>query len=56
MKYGKIKEWMTSKMCSNCGEIDEKLGSKEIYECKKCKIKLDRDINGARNIHIKAIK
>ena len=56
VKYGKIKEWMTSKMCSNCGEIDEKLGSKEIYECKKCKIKLDRDINGARNIHIKAIK
>lgn len=56
IKFGKINEFMTSKMCSKCGNINEELGSNKIYKCKKCKIKLDRDINGARNIHIKAIK
>jgi len=55
-EYGKIKEWMTSKMCSNCGSIKENLGSSEIYECEECKVTMDRDVNGARNIHIKAIK
>ena len=56
VKYGEINEWMTSKMCSKCGNIKEELGGKKIYECKICKIKIDRDVNGARNIHIKAIK
>jgi len=56
VKYGKIKEWMTSKMCSNCGSINENLGGSEIYDCIDCKIKMDRDVNGARNIYIKAIK
>jgi IS605 OrfB family transposase len=55
-KYGVIDEWMTSKMCSKCGNIDYNLGSNKIYECVECKIKMDRDINGARNIHIKARK
>jgi len=31
VKYGKIKEWMTSKICSMCGNINENLGSSEIY-------------------------
>ena len=56
VKYGKINEWMTSKMCSICGEIKENLGGDEMYECEKCGIKMERDINGARNIHIKGIK
>lgn len=55
-KYGVIDEWMTSKMCSRCGEIKEELGGKKIYRCEKCKLIIDRDINGARNIHIKARK
>jgi transposase len=54
--YGKINEWMTSKMCSNCSNIHENLGSSEMYECSKCKIRMERDINGARNIYIKAIR
>ena len=53
--YGKINEWMTSKMCSMCGHVEEDLGENEMYECTKCGIKMERDINGARNIHIKAI-
>ena len=55
INIGIIDEWMTSKMCSFCGTIDEKLGSKKIYKCKNCKKVLDRDINGARNIYMKAI-
>jgi transposase len=51
----KINEWLTSKMCCNCGCINENLGSKKIFECLECKIKIDRDINGARNIYIKSI-
>ena len=49
-----VNESFTSKVCSNCGEIEENLGSKKIFDCKKCKKKIDRDINGARNIYLKS--
>jgi putative transposase len=55
-EYGNINEWMTSKMCSMCGNVKENLGGNEKYECVKCGIKMERDINGARNIHMRAIK
>ncbi len=55
-KYIMINEWMALKMCSKCGKIKEDLEGSNKYECNKCKIKMDRDINGARNIYIKAIK
>jgi IS605 OrfB family transposase len=55
IQYGKINEWMTSKMCSMCGNIKHDLGSNKKYNCENCKLKIDRDINGARNIHIKSI-
>lgn len=54
--YGEINEWMTSKMCSVCGNIDYDLGGNKIYKCVKCNTKMDRDVNGARNIYIKGIK
>ena len=53
--YGKINEWLTSKTCSNCGNIKYNLGSSEIYDCSNCKKKMERDVNGARNIHIVGI-
>lgn len=56
VKYGKINEWMTSKMCSVCGNIHENLGSSEIYECIKCNTRMERDVQGARCINIKGIK
>lgn len=56
VEYGKIKEWMTSKMCSVCGNIHENLGSSEVYECVKCNTIMERDVQGARCIHIKGIK
>ncbi len=43
-------EYYTSKTCTYCGHIKRDLGNDKTYECNKCKIKLERDSNGARNI------
>jgi transposase len=56
LNCGIINEWMTSKMCSLCGNIKENLGGNEIYECLNCNKKIERDINGSRNIYIVSIK
>ena len=52
-KYRCMDERFTSKMCSNCGYLDEKLGGKKTFKCPKCKVTLDRDLNGCRNIYMK---
>lgn len=46
-------EEYTSKTCGNCGTIKDNLGGNKIFNCSSCKIKIDRDFNGARNILIK---
>lgn len=53
INYKMVNEYYTSKMCSKCGNINENLGSKKLYNCIKCKNKIDRDVNGARNIYHK---
>ena len=50
----KIHEGYTSVLCSNCGNEHKALGSNKTYDCIKCKIQLDRDINASRNIYIKS--
>lgn len=45
-------EEYTSKTCTRCGQLNE-VGSSEIYKCGSCKLTIDRDINGARNIYLK---
>lgn len=52
-KFKLINEYYTSKTCSLCGSYDKKLGGKKVYNCKKCKCSIDRDINGCRNIYMK---
>jgi putative transposase len=47
-------ESYTSKTCTNCGNIKNDLNGNKKYNCSKCNISIDRDINGARNILIKA--
>ena len=44
-------EYLTSKCCSNCETIKDSLGSNKIYECDKCKLIIDRDINASINIY-----
>ena len=58
--YLEVNESYTSKSCTLCGHINEKLGSSEIFRCcnPSCPSKgqsWDRDINGARNILLKSI-
>ena len=43
-------EYYTSKTCTKCGNIKHDLKNNDIYICKQCNLKIDRDINGARNI------
>ena len=46
-----VDRWMaSSKNCSNCGEKNEKLGSKTKWTCNKCGTDHDRDHNAAKNI------
>ena len=46
-------EEYTSKTCTGCGVINRNLGSNEKFSCSKCKLEIDRDVNGSRNILIK---
>jgi transposase len=48
-----IDEIYTSKTCGCCGYIKSDLGSNKIYKCNDCKLEIDRDYNGARNILLK---
>lgn len=45
-----VNEAFTSKTCGCCGFIHAKLGSSKTFKCPRCKIEMDRDVNGARNI------
>jgi putative transposase len=38
-----------------CGCKNENLGGSKIFNCNKCKITMDRDYNGARNIMLKSL-
>ena len=54
LKYMLVDERYTSKTCSCCGWVNDKLGGNKIFACKNCKVELDRDINGCRGIYLKA--
>ncbi|KAK4526316.1 hypothetical protein GAYE_SCF22MG4230 [Galdieria yellowstonensis] len=43
-------EAYTGKTCGMCGEINSKRGGRKIFKCLHCKMRCDRDVNGARNI------
>jgi transposase len=48
------KEHYTSQICSNCGNL-KNIGASKTYNCKKCNITLDRDINSCKNIICKSL-
>lgn len=48
-------ESYTSKTCGNCGVLHEKLKGSKTFNCQNCKISIDRDVNGARNIFIRSL-
>lgn len=45
-----VDEAFTSKTCGGCGSLHPTLGSNKTFQCPVCPFKLDRDVNGARNI------
>jgi len=49
-----VDESYTSKICSNCGNYNDKLKGEKIYNCENCQLTIDRDINACRNIMIKS--
>ncbi len=50
----RVCEAYTSKTCSACGKI-QNIGSKKVMNCTACGTVLDRDINGARGIFLRAL-
>ncbi|WP_446342318.1 zinc ribbon domain-containing protein [Coleofasciculus chthonoplastes] len=46
----------TSKTCSKCGNIHTKLGGNKQFVCPSCGHAIGRDINGAFNILLKALR
>jgi putative transposase len=49
-----VSEAYTSKTCSYCGNVQE-IGSRKIFKCKSCGAVIDRDLNGARGIYLRAL-
>lgn len=47
-------EW-TSKTCGRCSAVHHQLGSRKQFDCPSCGWSCDRDVNGARNIMLKAL-
>ena len=50
MRVIKVNARNTSKQCSNCNNIQNMPLSKRIYNCDRCGMQLDRDINASINI------
>ena len=48
-------EAYTSKTCGVCGRLNESLGSNKHFCCPGCGFECDRDVNGARNILLRAL-
>jgi len=60
IKYGcvvvDVTEEYTSKTCSKCGHVHRKLGGSKTFKCPECEHTLSRDLNGAFNILLKALR
>jgi transposase len=55
-KYDLVNEYLTTKICSNCGNSKEDVGANKTYNCNQCKIKIGRDVNSCRNIYIRSLE
>ena len=52
-KVAVVNEAFTSKTCSCCGSLNNKLGSSKVFKCPTCGVVMDRDANGAKNIFLR---
>ncbi len=49
-------ESYTSKTCTNCGHIHSRLAGAKTFQCPNCGLRIPRDVNGARNIMLRALQ
>ncbi len=49
-------EPITSKTCGVCGHRHTKLGGNKVHKCPNCGTETSRDVNGARNIMLRALR
>lgn len=50
-----VTEEYTSKACSTCGKLSDEYDENRMKTCTKCGIKINRDLNGGKNILLKNI-
>jgi putative transposase len=50
-----VTEEYTTKTCGNCGLINDHVVKQEVFDCKSCGLRADRDIHAARNILMKTL-
>ncbi len=54
VRYVLQPEQWTSKTCCNCGWIHRDLRGRKLFMCQDCGLVIDRDVNGAINIYLRA--
>lgn len=50
-----VDEAYTSQTCSECGKLSKTYDNNRVKTCPHCKYKIDRDVNGSKNILLKCI-
>ena len=53
--YYEVDESFASQCCTLCGVLSKEYDKKRTKNCPCCGIKIDRDVNGSRNIYLKSI-
>ncbi len=51
-----VTEEYTSKTCTKCGHVHQKLGGSKVFKCPDCGHAMPRDYNGALGIFLKALR
>ena len=46
--FGCGEQW-TSRTCTRCGKVNNELSLSKSFDCRECKFRIDRDVNGALN-------
>jgi putative transposase len=54
-KVYEVDESYTSQCCTLCGILSKEYDKKREKKCISCNVKIDRDLNGSRNIYIKSV-
>lgn len=49
LKVEILSEYLTTKSCDNCGELNENIGGMKHFTCEFCTHNVNRDVHGARN-------